>query len=115
MRRNTAGGRIEGGNANLFIHERVSVICDDEICELISFLQPMLSCLGLTNRKDNEQMKVAFVQYTKINLQGAGSVHGISNKEFFVVLLSFPFGACKLMHFCQIHVYREYQLSVTRT
>lgn len=33
----------------------------------------------------------------------------------FVVPLSFPFGACKLMHFCQIHVYREYQSSVTRT
>lgn len=39
----TTGGRIEGGNANLFTHERVSVICDDnEICELISCLQHVL-------------------------------------------------------------------------
>ena len=67
----------------MFIHERVSVICDDEICELISFLQPMLPCFGLTDRKDDEQMKVVFVEYTEIDLQGVGSVYGISNKEFF--------------------------------
>ena len=36
-----------------------------------------------------------------------------SKQGIFVAPFSFPFGACKLMHFCQIHVYREYQSSVS--